>query len=185
MCETCIAARIRRQRRDSSSTTCCKPCSFSRTQSCTSSCPGDHEVVLEFCRVHLEDFYPYTQGWLIRLGLLLISQSLCNLTRAICKLSANLAIPLSYNLWLQPLFGLSCCLARKWLTSLSHIQYIKLQISEMKLASNMIIIYMLYYSFVAAPKPIGVRLFQSGNHAERHPHPPKIFQLSIARSGFV
>lgn len=72
MCETCIAARIRRQRRDSSSTTCCKPCSFSRTQSCTSSCPGDHEVVLEFCRVHLEDFYPYTQGWLIRLGLLLI-----------------------------------------------------------------------------------------------------------------
>lgn len=105
MCETCIAARIRRQRRDSSSTTCCKPCSFSRTQSCTSSCPGDHEVVLEFCRVHLEDFYPYTQGWLIRLGLLLISQSLCNLTRAICKLSANLAIPLSYNLWLQPLFG--------------------------------------------------------------------------------
>jgi hypothetical protein len=105
MCETCIAARIRRQRRDSSSTTCCKPCSFSRTQSCTSSCPGDHEVVLEFCRVRLEDFCPYTQGWLIRLGLLLISQSLCNLTRAICKLSANLAIPLSYNLWLQPLFG--------------------------------------------------------------------------------
>lgn len=105
MCETCIAARIRRQRRDSSSTTCCKPCSFSRTQSCTSSCPGDHEVVLEFCRVRLEDFCPYTQGWLIRLGLLLISQSLCNLTGAICKLSANLAIPLSYNLWLQPLFG--------------------------------------------------------------------------------